>query len=99
MGVICSSAHPPPSRSLLINPDANYAYFVEQGPVLIDTGRRNGDVISIKGETLLCFDRGELPAHHKLMAELKALMRYVLKHYLGENSLKTRVLFQHPSVS
>jgi len=76
-----------------IHADKTYAYFFEHGPVSCDENRHSQANPVISGESLIAFDRGELSTGRQC-AEVKALMRFVLKAHLGHKTLKSRELFR-----
>ncbi len=73
-----------------VEPDGDYEYLVEQGPVLACSTKSE---VILKGSTLL-------KLHHRTALDVsenrqaKRLMRRVLAHYLGNRPLKSRELFQ-----
>ncbi len=76
-----------------IDPSRDYVYIVEQGPIHIQSGKPG---IVVSGETLLA-----LAGYHELRApqliEAKKLMRFVLRHYIGDRPLVSRALFHKPT--
>jgi DNA repair protein RecO (recombination protein O) len=78
----------------VIDASAVYLYHLEHGPVRRVSAQGVGSTPSITGAALIAFERDQvLPAH---AAEIKALMRYVLQHHLGDRQLKSRELFRAP---
>lgn len=77
--------------------DANrdYAYFFEHGPVSCEEHRHSQANPVISGESLIAYEQDQLETGRQC-AEIKALMRYVLKAHLGHKKLKSRELFRVP---
>jgi DNA repair protein RecO (recombination protein O) len=73
-----------------IEPGCWYEYVPESGPIRRD-GPEAGRTDLVSGAALLALKSGNIEAvHHK---ELKALMRRLLRFYLGDRPLKTQSLF------
>lgn len=73
-----------------IEPDVNYLYVFERGPVRQKTGQ-NG--VELQGKTLLDMvvdDYGDPVT----LQQSKALMRALINHYLGEDTLHTRQILK-----
>ncbi|HUX62199.1 DNA repair protein RecO [Sulfuricella sp.] len=73
-----------------IEPDVNYRYVFERGPVRQKTGQ-NG--VELQGKTLLDMvvdDYGDPVT----LQQSKALMRALINHYLGEDTLHTRQILK-----
>ena len=91
-----------------IDPDREYWYVVERGPVRAPEGREPpGNAIRLRGLTLVDLERGRFddPA---TAAQSKHLMRLLINHSLGGQELATRTLVRelqylgdrsHPSSS
>jgi DNA repair protein RecO (recombination protein O) len=72
-----------------------YAYFFEHGPVSSDERRQSHETPLVSGESLIAYEQGRLETVSQC-AEIKALMRYVLRSHLGHKKLKSRELFRRP---
>jgi len=79
-----------------IDGDNAYRYQTDWGPISVVSGGGNG--VRVGGETLLSLARERLE-DERVLDEAKQLMRVVLRHYLGEKPLATRVLFRTSSHS
>jgi DNA repair protein RecO (recombination protein O) len=78
-----------------IDPEADYLYVVERGPVRI-TDRieiRALEPVRLSGSTIVALASGELSDAASLM-QAKQLMRRVINHHLGDKSLHTRQLIR-----
>lgn len=75
-----------------LDPERTYRYQVETGPVPDD---HTADGVTVRGATLLAVAEERIP-DRLLAREAKQLMRYVLRHYLGDRPLQSRSLFQRP---
>jgi DNA repair protein RecO (recombination protein O) len=83
----------------VLEPTATYAYVVERGaarkepsdPTAAAAGAEGG--LEVIGKTLLDMDKGDYtdPA---TVTQSRALMRYVINHYLGGQTLHTRQLLR-----
>ena len=78
-----------------IRPEGWYRYEPDVGPV---ARRPSVDVPHqlISGEALLALKSGQIRDRH--LKELKALMRKMIRHYLGDKPLKSQQLFGRQSV-
>jgi len=82
----------------VLEPTATYAYVVERGavrkepsgPAAIPPAEAGLEVI---GKTLLDMDRGDY-SDPATVLQSRALMRYVINHYLGGQTLHTRQLLR-----
>ncbi len=75
-----------------LNPDKEYYYEVERGPVTLN-GSENNCGLQLRGKTLLDMKRddySDITTRH----QSKILMRYILNHYLGKQPLYTRQLLR-----
>jgi DNA repair protein RecO (recombination protein O) len=73
-----------------IDPQARYTYVLEAGPtLLVQTGAR--PTLEVTGKTLLDIASDDY-RHPTSLQESRALMRYVLNHYLNGQMLHTRQL-------
>ncbi|HJT50823.1 MAG TPA: DNA repair protein RecO, partial [Nitrosospira sp.] len=73
-----------------------YCYEIERGPVAVNGGGYPSN-LQLCGQTLLDMKQGDYSAP-LTRQQSKALMRYLLNHYLGDKPLHTRQLlkdFQH----
>lgn len=70
----------------------SYRYLIERGPVLSDDG---GDEIGLElaGQTLLDIARDDY-SNPVTLQQGKALMRMLINHYLGDQTLNTRQLLR-----
>lgn len=75
---------------------AFYAWLPEQGLVRREprtiAERDDAATLLVSGAALLALQSNTVPDEH--LAELKQLMRRVLRHYLGEKPLQSHALFQ-----
>ena len=78
-----------------IKPEGWYRYEPDVGPV---PRQPSGGVSQqlISGEALLALKSGQIEERH--LKELKALMRKMIRHYLGDKPLKSQQLFGRQSV-
>jgi len=76
-----------------IDASSQYVYEVERGPVPYTGGAQEG--VRVRGKTLLCFAAERLEDDATLR-EAKQLMRYVLRRYLGDRPVGSRVLLENP---
>lgn len=75
-----------------IDPNGEYFYEVERGPVRLgETNCAHG--LRLSGKTLLDMKLGDYSSAGTRQ-QSKALMRYVLNHYLGDQPLHTRQLLK-----
>ena len=75
-----------------LNPDKEYRYEIERGPVAPD---RNDDSygMQLRGKTLLDMEKDDY-SDAVTRQQSKALMRYILNHYLDDQPLHTRQLLK-----
>lgn len=73
-----------------IRADAWYRYLPESGPVRCEPDAP-GAAELVSGAALLALKSGEPGAEH--LQELKALMRKLIRHYLGDKPIKAQQLF------
>jgi len=73
-----------------IIPDLNYAYIIERGPVPCEDGANQG--IVVPGRVLLNMAADDW-SHPETLSHGKALMRYLIQHYLGNQTLQSRRVF------
>jgi DNA repair protein RecO (recombination protein O) len=71
--------------------ERNYVYVVERGPVLARSAPGNG--VELSGQTLLDMQSGSY-ASAVTQQQSKALMRALINHYLGNQTLHTRQLLR-----
>ena len=81
-----------------ISAEKSYAYIFEHGPVSCDENRHSPANPVISGDSLIAFDQGVLSSGQQC-AEIKALMRFVLKAHLGHKTLKSRELFRKKALT
>jgi len=75
-----------------LNPDEEYYYEVERGPVAVH-GSENNCGLQLRGKTLLDMEKDDY-SDVTTRQQSKILMRYILNHYLGERPLYTRQLLR-----
>ncbi|TSA50044.1 MAG: DNA repair protein RecO [Nitrosomonadales bacterium] len=75
-----------------MNPDKEYRYEIERGPVALETGA-NSYGLQLRGKTLLDMEQDDY-SDVVTRQQSKALMRYILNHYLGDQPLHTRQLLK-----
>lgn len=75
-----------------VDPEKDYCYEIERGPVALDGGTC-GASLQIHGKTLLDMEQGDY-SDASTRQQSKALMRYILNHYLGDKPLHTRQLLK-----
>ncbi|SEO68484.1 DNA repair protein RecO [Nitrosovibrio sp. Nv6] len=75
-----------------IDPDKDYSYEIERGPVEFNGGSRHHG-LPVRGSTLLDMERGDY-SDTLTRQQSKTLMRYILNHYLGDQPLHTRQLLK-----
>lgn len=73
-----------------IRADARYRYLPETGPVPVEAGQASVDA-TVSGAALLALKSGRIEAGHQ--AELKRLMRTLIRHYLGDRAIRSQQLF------
>lgn len=76
-----------------IQADLTYEYIADSGPRRLNAGEPARQGIEVRGATLLALAAGDLD-EARTLKELKLLMRYVLKHHLGDRPLNSRKLMQ-----
>lgn len=84
-----------PASGAVVQPDAWYRYHPAAGPMrepVGSIGEVNADQNLVSGAALLALESGEIEAQH--LAELKMLMRRVLRFHLGDKPLVSQSLFQ-----
>ncbi len=75
-----------------IQPDRSYEYLIERGPVRCEGGAaENG--LELTGQTLLDMLRDDY-SNPLTLQQSKALMRVLINHYLGDQTLNTRQLLK-----
>src|SRR3954451_4073125 len=80
------------ASSTPIDPEEEDCYEVERGPVKVE-GSDCSRGLRISGKTLLAMKQGEY-SDAATRQQSKALMRYILNHYLGDQPLHTRQLLK-----
>lgn len=73
-----------------IKPDMHYSYIFERGPVRKKAGQ-NG--VELQGKTLLDMAADDY-SDQVTLQQSKALMRALINHYLGEDTLHTRQILK-----
>ena len=84
--------------------DNNYHYWIERGPVLSKEGTHEGETpsdqvrgaenrLELSGSTLLDMLRNDY-SNPVTLHQSKALMRMLINHYLGDQTLNTRQLLR-----
>lgn len=76
-----------------VDPDAEYVYALERGPVPLGRVAQESDAPSVRGRALLDM-AGEDYSDPATLQQARALMRYVVNHYLGGQALHTRQLLR-----
>lgn len=76
----------------MIDPVQRYAYFVERGPVALETAAPPGTV-EVLGQTLLDLGTDQLRSAAS-QSQSKALMRALIGYHLGDKVLHTRKLLE-----
>lgn len=75
-----------------LSPDEEYYYEVERGPIAVN-GDDNYSCPQLRGKTLLDMDKDDY-SDTVTRQQSKILMRYILRHYLGEQPLYSRQLLR-----
>ncbi|MBL80103.1 MAG: DNA repair protein RecO [Nitrosomonadaceae bacterium] len=75
-----------------INLDENYYYEIERGPIRAN-GNDNSPYPQLRGKTLLDMERNDY-SDIVTRKQSKILMRYIFRHYLGEQPLYSRQLLR-----
>ena len=75
-----------------IQPDRSYEYLIERGPVLSEGGAAENR-LELTGQTLLDMLRDDY-SNPLTLQQSKALMRVLINHYLGNQTLNTRQLLK-----
>lgn len=73
-----------------VEPAASYVYLIERGPVKSDRGAGENR-LELAGRTLLAMTRDDY-SDPLTLQQSKALMRSIINHYLGQQTLHTRQL-------
>jgi DNA repair protein RecO (recombination protein O) len=68
-----------------------YSYVLERGPMDVEEGSPNPDSPELSGQALLDMERDDY-SDAATLQQAKALMRYVVNHYLSGKPLHTRQL-------
>lgn len=76
-----------------VQADRAYVYVLERGPMEAQAGAGDSTGPVLSGKTLLDLDRDDYGDAATLL-EARALMRYVVNHYLGGKPLHTRQLLR-----
>jgi DNA repair protein RecO (recombination protein O) len=84
--VLVQDAHGAP-----VDPDAEYVYALERGPVLLGRVAHDINMPSLSGRALLDIARDDY-SDPATLQQARALMRFVINHYLGGQALHTRQL-------
>ena len=79
------------SAGQAIDPDAHYAYRMEQGAVRLE--HADAAVQAVSGKTLIDLEAEEF-ADPRSRIEAKQLMRTLMTYYLGGKELETRKIFR-----
>jgi DNA repair protein RecO (recombination protein O) len=74
-----------------IDPDREYWYVVERGPVPADGTAQRADAVKLSGLTLVHLDRGRFD-DPRTAAQAKSLMRMLIHHCLNGQELSTRAI-------
>ncbi|NMG44200.1 DNA repair protein RecO [Aromatoleum toluvorans] len=70
-----------------VEPGEDYVYIIERGPVRMPGG--TGDLPSVSGQTLLDLEHDDF-SRAETLAQSKALLRMLINHYLGGQTLQSR---------
>lgn len=92
LGVLVDLTHDVEKNERL-KTDALYCFRIEQGLVEIDPVSKPKNTPIISGESLLAIAERRFDTP-RVLKDAKALMRFVINHYLGGKSLKSRELFR-----
>jgi DNA repair protein RecO (recombination protein O) len=76
-----------------LSPDEEYYYEVERGPMVANGNNHNNSCPQLRGKTLLDMDKNNY-SDAVTRQQSKVLMRYILRHYLGEQPLYSRQLLR-----
>ena len=79
------------ARGALIDPDGDYAYEIERGPVRL--ARPGNSALSVSGKTLVDLANEDFSDPRSLQ-ESKQLMRALIAHYTGGKELESRKIFK-----
>lgn len=74
-----------------IEPEEDYYYLPQQGPIKSEEQKQNTGMITIKGKNLLALFRESFDDQVNML-EIKKLMRTLLQSQLGEKPLRSRKL-------
>jgi DNA repair protein RecO (recombination protein O) len=74
------------------DPNEDYYYEIERGPVVLHESHHNHG-LQLHGKTLLDMEQGDYSSA-ATRQQSKALMRYILNHYLDDQPLHTRQLLK-----
>ncbi|MGE0357751.1 MAG: DNA repair protein RecO [Burkholderiales bacterium] len=74
-----------------IDPERDYWYVLERGPVPAEDGTERADAVRLSGLTLVHLDRGRFD-DPRSAGEAKSLMRMLIHHCLNGQELATRAL-------
>ena len=72
-----------------VQSESHYCYYIEHGPVRIDTPAMEKNSLLLKGETLQALASGQLSSA-AMLKEAKYFMRAVISHHLGGKPLRSR---------
>ena len=79
------------AQGLPIDPEGDYAYEIERGPVRLSA--RGETTLSMRGKTLLDLASEDF-SDARSLAEAKPLMRSLIAHYTGGRELESRKIFK-----
>jgi len=74
-----------------IDPERDYWYVVERGPVPAEGAGERADAVRLSGLTLVHLDRGQFD-DSRTAAQAKSLMRMLINHCLNGQELATRAI-------
>ncbi len=80
-------------NSAPIQAEVAYEYVADSGPRRLNAGESVRQGIEIRGASLLALAAGDV-SDLKILKDLKLLMRFLLKHHLGDRPLNSRKLMQ-----
>jgi len=76
-----------------VSENENYAYYLEHGPVILQSVDDESYILKLSGRSLLDLNENTLSSEQSLK-DAKRLMRGILHYYLGGKPIKSRELFR-----
>ena len=83
------------ARGLAIDPEGNYAYEIERGPVRL--ARQGDSALCVRGKTLVDLANEDFTDPRSLQ-EAKQMMRALIAHHTGGKELESRKIFKELQV-